>query len=163
MQRLTDFVAQLAATFLSAFKRWSLVDFNLPITLTNAIVCPTGATTNLSVTVPVDCWIRNVVPVIANPAALAAPDPLGFVSSITISGFTLYQHQGVVVPFFSSTVPNSAKSSLDFTGYPNGFEMRQGDVITVSFVNNNPAAAPVVLTGSVLVDAYRRETLRPVN
>ena len=160
MQRLTDFFAQLANSFYTAFVRWARTNYGLPITLTNAIACPVAATTNLSVTVPVDCYVRNVVPVIVNPAALAAPDLNGFVSSVTIAGFTLYQHQGVVTPLFSSTNPNTAESSLDFTGYPRGIELRQGDVITIAFTNNNAA---VVLQGSVMIDAFRKDDLRPAS
>jgi hypothetical protein len=158
MQRVTDFVAQMCATLVAAFKRWSRVEYGLPITITNAIACPVSATTQLSVTVPVDCWVRGVYPEILDPAAIAAMQNDMFVSSVTIAGFTLFDCQATIQPIFASVYPNTPQTSLNKTGYPNGFKLRQGDVITISFVNQDAAN---VGRGSVLVDAFRCDQLRP--
>ena len=156
--RITDIITQLYATMVAAFKKGSRVEYGLPITITNAITCPVSSTTQLSVTVPVDCWVRGIYPEIVDPAAIATMQNDMFVSSITIAGFTLFDCQATIMPIFAAVYPNSPQTALNKLGYPNGFKLRQGDVITISFVNQDAGNAG---RGSVLVDAYRCDQLRP--
>jgi hypothetical protein len=156
--RITDFITQLCATMVAAFRKWSRVEYGLPITITNSIACPVSSTTQLSVTVPVDCWVRGVYPEIVDPAAPATMQNDMFVSSVTIAGFTLLDCQATIQPIFASVYPNTPQTPLNKLGFPNGFKLRQGDVITISYVNQD-AANPG--RGSVFVDAYRCDQLRP--
>ena len=144
--RITDIITQLYATMVAAFKKWSRVEYGLPITITNAITCP------------VSCLVRGIYPEIVDPAAIATMQNDMFVSSITIAGFTLFDCQATIMPIFAAVYPNSPQTALNKLGYPNGFKLRQGDVITISFVNQDAGNAG---RGSVLVDAYRCDQLRP--
>lgn len=156
-QRISDIMTQLVSMLTAAFRKWSNVDYGLPITMTNAIAVPQSTTTQLSVTVPVDCFVRGIYPVICAPGAPGTVDDEMFVAGVTIAGFTLLDCQATIAPVFSSTNPNQPLNANQISGYPGGFKLRQGDVITVSFTNGPTAAG----RGSVYVDAYRCDSLRP--
>ena len=156
-QRITDLMTQLVSMIATAFRRWSNADYGLPITMTNAIAVPQSATVQLSVTVPVDCFVRGIYPVVCAPAAPQTVDDEMFVAGITIAGFSLWDCQAVIAPVLSSANPNQPLSANQISGYPGGFKLRQGDVVTVSFTNGPTAAG----RGSVFIDAYRCDSLRP--
>ena len=160
--RLTDQFTALFQSLVNAIVNWTKAGAGLPITVINTIPIAVAATTNLTITMPVDSWVCGIYPSVVSPGvppatALQVTD--AWCSRIDIAGFNIWTMQGLIGPIFGDV--SSASSTLPVTnqgthGYARPFLVRQGDTITVSFTSLNAAT---VYRGTVFIDAYRADTL----
>ena len=148
--RLTDQFTALFQSLVNAIVNWTKAGAGLPITVINTIPIAVAATTNLTITMPVDSWVCGIYPSVVSPGvppatALQVTD--AWCSRIDIAGFNIWTMQGLIGPIFGDQGTH---------GYARPFLVRQGDTITVSFTSLNAAT---VYRGTVFIDAYRADTL----
>jgi hypothetical protein len=160
--RLTDQFTKLFTSLVNAIVNWTKAGAGLPITVINTVPVLPAATTNLTITMPVDSWVCGVYPTVLNVAAVPSTQVSdGWCSRIDIAGFQIWSMQGLIGPVFGEST--SASSTLPLTnqaahGYARPFLVRQGDTITVSFTSLQPAAG-ITYRGTVFIDAYRADHL----
>jgi len=160
MQRPTDIAAGAFAVIADTLRSWARQDYGLPITLTGAATIPVTGSAQLTITIPTDSYIRSIThTVLLDATGAAVPD--AFLDRIDVAGFQIYDAQTAVVPLSAPVTgagaPGAFSTPLRTLGYPKGFRLRQGDTIQFTFSSNNAA----VTRGSVQVDAYRIDQLRP--
>jgi|TARA_R110000751_G_scaffold44863_3_gene102302 hypothetical protein len=159
-ERMTDKFNRLFSSLVNAVVNWTKAGAGLPITVINTVPVLPAATTNLTITMPVDSWVCGVYPTVLNVAAATAAQVTdGWCSRIDIAGFQIWSMQGLIGPVFGETT--STSSTLPLTnqamhGYARPFLVRQGDTITVSFTS---LSAANTYRGTVFIDAYRADSL----
>ena len=162
--RLTDQFTKLFTSLVNAIVNWTKAGAGLPITVINTVPVLPAATTNLTITMPVDSWVCGVYPSVVNapaPPGVAIQVTDAWCSRIDIAGFQIWSMQGLIGPVFgdaasvSSTLPQTNQATH---GYARPFLVRQGDTITVSFTSLQLAAG-LTYRGTVFIDAYRADTL----
>jgi hypothetical protein len=161
--RLTDHFTALFQSLVDAIVNWTKAGAGLPITVINTIPVAVAATTNLTITMPVDSWICGIYPTVLDPTVVTGATQVNdaWCSRIDIAGFNIWSMQGLIAPLFGAATSNGAtlpSTSQGVHGYARPFLVRQGDTITVAFTSLQPAAG-IVYRGTVFIDAYRADHL----
>jgi hypothetical protein len=157
-ERMTDAFNRLFSSLVNSIVNYTKAGCGLPITVINTTPIAATATTVLTITMPTDAWVSGIYPTCATAAGAQLQDV--WVDRIDIAGFQIWDMQGALGPIYGEAVTSSAM--LPATpqarhGYARPFLVRQGDTISVSFSSLNAA----VQRGTVFIDAYRADALRP--
>jgi hypothetical protein len=156
--RLTDKFTKAFAAAAHAISVYTRANQGLPMIMVKADSIPAVTTQTLTITATTDVWVNGIETNITSAAfALIAT---ARVTRIQVAGFLLFEDQGSNEPFFFDTSGGRAgyQNASQWKGFATPFQIRQGDIISVTCENNTAAAVAIL---SVKVDAYRTSHNQP--
>ena len=157
-QRLTDRFTEAFAAVANAISVYTRANQGLPMIMVKATSVAAAATSTLTITATTDVWVNGIETNITTAAFALVNDAR--VTRIQVAGFLLMEDQGSDEPFFYDTTGGRAgyQNASQWKGYATPFQIRQGDIISVTCENNDASTAAIL---SVKVDAYRTTSAAP--